>query len=69
MKKGKESLIALALLVSKLAVLLFAVFRRESDETVTWGEMRVILLFEIAVIAFVLYHLIGIVYFTDRIFG
>ena len=47
----------LALLFVKLAVLLFAVIRREDNAPVMWGELKIVLLIEIIVLGAIITRL------------
>ena len=56
----------LALLFVKLAVLLFAVIKREDNAPVVWGELKIVLLLEILVIGA---NLIRIIWFNHSLYG
>ena len=56
--KFKNILPLLALLFVKLAILLFAVINREDNAPVLWGELKIILFCEVAVIVGILVYLL-----------
>ena len=65
-KKLKDILPFLALLFVKLAILLFAVIRKDDNDPVTWKDLKIILLIEIVVLGAII---IRLWFFNHALYG